>query len=173
MGSQLDRIPSPELDLLAETASQFFADCVSQDIPTQEEYEDSAHNTQAEIEDSISHMKSFADRFHTDGVFKLQNLGKEKLPMETAMFNYIVLASQVLEKYIGLSSPDDPERRKKLRNKIDKNRELVFGKYHTSDEDTLEPQAGTSGWKRPKKEKKLSPQKKIRKNDSDSSDTTV
>ena len=117
-------------------------------------------------------MNSFADRFHTDGVYKLQNLGKEaiKLPMETTMFNYIVLASQVLEKYIGLSSPDDPERRKKLRNKIDKTRELVFGKYYTSDEDTLEPQAGTSGWKRPKKEKKLSPQKKIRKNDSDSSD---
>merc|ERR1711954_359316 len=193
IGDELDRIPSPEFDLDAETPSQFFDrktahipssskqsedDCFSQydcqgqnklsfsqDIPTQEQYEDSVPNTQAEIEARISYFNSFADRFHTDGVYKLHSFGKEaiKPDMETTKFNYIVLASQVLEKYIGLTFPDDPERRKTLRNKIDKTRELVFGKYYTSDEDTLEPQAGPSGCKRPKKEKKKNPPKKKKK----------
>ena len=197
---ELDRIPSPEFDIEAETASQFFDrktahipssskqsedDCFSQydcqgqnklsfsqDIPTQEQYEDSVPNTQAEIEARISEFNSFADRFHTECAYKLQSYGEEaiKPDMETTKFHYIALASQVLEKYIGLTFPDDPKRRKTLRNKIDKTRELNFGKYYTSDEDTIEPQAGPSGCKRPKKEKKLSPQKKVRKNDSDSSD---
>ena len=197
---ELDRIPSPEFDIEAETASQFFDrktahipssskqsedDCFSQydcqgqnklsfsqDIPTQEQYEDSIPNTQPEIEARRSALNAFADRFHTECAYKLQSYGEEaiKPDMETTKFNYIVLASQVVDKYIGLSFPDDPKRRKTLRNKIHKTRELNFGKYYTSDEDTLEPQAGPSGCKRPKKEKKLSPQKKVRKNDSDSSD---
>ena len=193
---ELDRIPSPEFDIDAETASQFFDrktahipssskqsedDCFSQydcqgqnklsfsqDIPPQEQYENLVPNTQSEIEARISESNSFADRFHTECAYKLKSYMKPD--SETTKFHYIVLASQVLEKYIGLSFPDDPKGRKTLRNKIDKTRELNFGKYYTSDEDTLEPQAGPSGCKRPKKEKKLSPQKKVRKNDSDSSD---
>ena len=85
-----------------------------QDICTQELYEDSVPNTQDEINARTSKLNSFATSFHESNVIKLQNLGKPVKNSETE-FHYVVFCSQMIEKYLGLRFPDDPEQKKSIK----------------------------------------------------------
>ena len=160
----------------------------SQDISTQELYthelysddsipdtQDSIPDTQEETKARCARLNKFATSFHKDSILHLQNLAQPIKPdLDVIEYRYVVLCSQMIEKYIASKFPNDPKERNQLRNKIQRYRENLFGTYiDQCDEDSLdEPQPGTSGLnsKRPMSEKTTSPQKKVRKDDSDHSD---
>ena len=149
----------------------------SQDISTQELYthelysddsipdtQDSIPDTQEEIKARTARLNKFATSFHKDSILHLQNLAQPIKPdLDVIEYRYVVLCSQMIEKYIASKFPNDPKERNQLRNKIQRYRENLFGTYiDQCDEDNLdEPQPGTSGLnsKRPMLEKITSPQK--------------
>ena len=114
----------------------------------------------------VSERNLFAYKFHGSNISSLMTYSGQK-SLGKAVLEYVVFCSQMIEKYLAQRFPDDPKKRKELRNMIEETRDENFGIYCNKSE---EPQAGPSGYKRPISESSTSPPKKKEKKESDDSD---
>merc|ERR1712121_7368 len=101
----------------------------------------------------VSERNLFAYKFHGSNISSLMTYSGQK-SLGKAVLEYVVFCSQMIEKYLAQRFPDDPKKRKELRNMIEETRDENFGIYCNKSE---EPQAGPSGYKRPISESSTSP----------------